>query len=126
MLTTALVQDHPRVCGEHEMMGFPVNWTEGSSPRVRGACFYDDTYRMAGRIIPACAGSIVPITTADNGHTDHPRVCGEHCGRRWGKSRLAGSSPRVRGACERIEYNMGVDRIIPACAGSIYNLQPSP
>ena len=30
-------QDHPRVCGEHEIFGYDGSGTVGSSPRMRGA-----------------------------------------------------------------------------------------
>ena len=32
-----VVQDHPRVCGEHEIFGYDGSGTVGSSPRMRGA-----------------------------------------------------------------------------------------
>ena len=71
-------EDHPRVCGEHELTLFENGLALGSSPRVRGTPVSQMVENGATGIIPACAGN-----TKDNGgvtaeNRDHPRVCGEH------------------------------------------------
>ena len=49
-------------------------------------------------IIPARAGSSEAVLF-ENGHEwDHPRACGEQVNKHMKPFRLAGSSPRVRGA----------------------------
>ena len=72
------MQDHPRVCGEHDAPRDFLVHLEGSSPRMRGARRRGSSPATGHRIIPAYAGS-----TCNNQHRtyrswDHPRVCGEH------------------------------------------------
>ena len=71
-------RDHPRGCGEH----LPDTGSEGdywgSSPRMRGAQVEVLTVLVAGRIIPADAGSTEWRHVHRYGHQDHPRGCGEH------------------------------------------------
>ena len=49
---------------------------------------------------------------------DHPRIRGEHIVWRIGDNVAYGSSPHTRGAPEDPRHADGVDRIIPAYAGS--------
>ena len=49
--------DHPRMCGEHNIVFVPYNLYRGSSPHVRGARIWNYGTRHASGIIPACAGS---------------------------------------------------------------------
>ena len=50
-------RDHPRMCGEHNIVFVPYNLYRGSSPHVRGARIWNYGTRHASGIIPACAGS---------------------------------------------------------------------
>ena len=69
-------------------------------------------------IIPACAGNTPCAASRGTRRRDHPRVCGEHCGRCAPGSAARGSSPRVRGTpVERHAPQLQVG-IIPACAGN--------
>ena len=95
---SASVRDHPRACGEQYLKGYIMDFSKGSSPRVRGAAK------------AAKAGSILAW--------DHPRACGEQLDRVNGKRSCAGSSPRVRGAGSASSKSMGFVGIIPARAGS--------
>ena len=71
-------KDHPRGCGEHKRMLGGIPDGQGSSPRMRGA-LYDLPWSASGiGIIPADAGSTVPIRSTATGIRDHPRGCGEH------------------------------------------------
>ena len=92
--------------------------TTGSSPRVRGAPPWPDDRAPAGRFIPACAGSTVPVTAPSPAPTVHPRVCGEHMILLIQSITILGSSPRVRGALTWSGFIFGLTRFIPACAGS--------
>ena len=74
----AHVQDHPRVCGEHDMKG--------------------DKLISMGGIIPAYAGSTAALVPCGGLFRDHPRVCGEHPHMYGSISPSVGSSPRMRGA----------------------------
>ena len=112
-------RDHPRMCGEHKLPVPVMQRRMGSSPHVRGASGSIEEARSCPRIIPACAGSILPSLTAFRIPRDHPRMCGEHDGINAGEPEAMGSSPHVRGAF-RLPLLLGEHRgIIPACAGSI-------
>ena len=90
--------DHPRMCGEHRHCPHTLNGEEGSSPHVRGAQDHGGRCEHGSGIIPACAGSTLPLTRLRTQFWDHPRMCGEHCGRNNRNHRRRGSSPHVRGA----------------------------
>ena len=95
----------------------------GSSPRMRGALWVDSTKTAVKRIIPADAGSTgLPSCTRWTGW-DHPRGCGEHQCFRCIRFRLSGSSPRMRGALVGCELAVGGWGIIPADAGSTYEVR---
>ena len=49
-------RDHPRVCGEKEMIIELVKKDEGSPPRVRGKAPLCDSVECRDGITPACAG----------------------------------------------------------------------
>ena len=90
--------DHPRGCGEHDMVTTITEDNAGSSPRMRGAPhLYDETSNHSG-IIPADAGSTPLLFCSSLITQDHPRGCGEHL-RAYDVARVRpGSSPRMRGA----------------------------
>ena len=90
--------DHPRMCGEHGGVFSRGNPRAGSSPHVRGARDVQSVGLARRGIIPACAGSTVPLS---------PATLAE-----WG------SSPHVRGARPCRWLALGLAGIIPACAGS--------
>ena len=110
--------DHPRVCGEHMRDRFTDESDLGSSPRMRGALDGGrDIFRVRG-IIPAYAGSTATSPIKSAASWDHPRVCGEHCGKQCRRPGEPGSSPRMRGALRRWRLRTLSPRIIPAYAGS--------
>ena len=110
-------QDHPRVCGEKNLL---VPWeqtNQGSPPRVRGKVPYQkDKIKQRG-ITPACAGKRMCITTWDSQNRDHPRVCGEKVPCADGCGPLKGSPPRVRGKAGGSSGVCLIMGITPACAG---------
>ena len=73
-----MFSDHPRVCGEHWSENWKWDIARGSSPRMRGAPFHGGSPYTYYRIIPAYAGSTLPVNIACMFCGDHPRVCGEH------------------------------------------------
>ena len=101
---------HPRVCGEHMLLGLPIANTGGSSPRVRGTLSSRFIIPLPPRFIPACAGNIPGTGYAASPTAVHPRVCGEHENRPPILGKRSGSSPRVRGtylivtACYSLGY----------------------
>ena len=71
-------QDHPRIRGEHGLLGHAHLSAQGSSPHTRGA---PGSPRLAGggvRIIPAYAGSTSGRRRGCQARWDHPRIRGEH------------------------------------------------
>ena len=106
------------MCGEHANATSPNPGSIGSSPRVRGTRACRGTVRAAGRFIPACAGNTCCHAPLSEGHTVHPRVCGEHHPRSIMLARKHGSSPRVRGTQPHEDERGRGRRFIPACAGN--------
>ena len=89
----------------------------GSSPRVRGKLRAAGSKTAATGLIPACAGKTIPQRSRRNVDGAHPRVCGENCPGVGHSSRMAGSSPRVRGKHPNWRPENAPPGLIPACAG---------
>ena len=73
-------------------------------------------------IIPAYAGSTSRGPGKAVARSDHPRIRGEHAGRVPSPGRPLGSSPHTRGARPTRSSYSGRRRIIPAYAGSTFNV----
>ena len=73
-----VARDHPRACGEHDLMVIQALEPLGSSPRMRGTPFCRPTGWWSSGIIPAHAGNTRRPASATSGAGDHPRACGEH------------------------------------------------
>ena len=76
--SVAISWDHPRGCGEHAMKDGKVTFSQGSSPRMRGALLKNSVAVIGARIIPADAGSTKVRSHCVVFARDHPRGCGEH------------------------------------------------
>ena len=132
-------RDHPRVCGEHDLLNYVDARRLGSSPRVRGTLVEGVPSVLNIGIIPACAGNTVDSAWSAGACGDHPRVCGEHfyeMNRKDQYPRIipacagntdagdylttgqSGSSPRVRGTRALGHETGRFAGIIPACAGN--------
>ena len=74
----ATLGDHPRIRGEHELRTSLLTEVVGSSPHTRGAPGFVVKLTIAGRIIPAYAGSTGPGVFDPPRGRDHPRIRGEH------------------------------------------------
>ena len=113
-------EDHPRVCGENDVVCVPYVYTRGSPPRVRGKPVVDRGLISGSRITPACAGKTLVAENRLAASEDHPRVCGENL---LGSDSLpwrSGSPPRVRGKRRRAAFRLDKSRITPACAGKTW------
>ena len=111
-------RDHPRACGEQPSEFTIPALFAGSSPRVRGADLDGGLGVVCHGIIPARAGSSLPLRLRYLPRRDHPRACGEQYGSMRGDLLAQGSSPRVRGAVFAPDGPIGALGIIPARAGS--------
>ncbi len=115
---THTARDHPRACGEHEVITMRVIETRGSSPRLRGT---PPRYRCPSgspRIIPALAGNTCPSLMLKRMGWDHPRACGEHYDTGYLMNGRPGSSPRLRGTHRAPSASYTPEGIIPALAGN--------
>ena len=111
-------RDHPRACGEQQVMSAAHEVRLGSSPRMRGAEQNNSPKGRKRRIIPAHAGSRQPLEVSHRVPPDHPRACGEQGRGTSASPRSTGSSPRMRGAGPEGRVERWPARIIPAHAGS--------
>ena len=111
-------QDHPRVCGNHAGESHQAAQVRGSPPRVREPHISTWLQLIITGITPACAGTTTALGRNDQGHVDHPRVCGNHSTLTIALSLAVGSPPRVREPLiSAIDADEAV-RITPACAGT--------
>ena len=115
-------RDHPRMRGEHEGYALNVESWQGSSPHARGALIAVLVTEATPRIIPACAGSTPDSSRTSHITRDHPRMRGEHCIRQMRRTSTGGSSPHARGAHPHEVRHWQTLGIIPACAGSTFDL----
>ena len=117
-LESAILWDHPRVCGEHFSRFHEILCGEGSSPRMRGTpATIPPSARLTG-IIPAYAGNTWLNVVLAVASRDHPRVCGEHETLVTDGTGKQGSSPRMRGTPSRRCSRFPRPGIIPAYAGN--------
>ena len=111
-------RDHPRIRGEHPFMVALLGIAWGSSPHTRGAPQAPLGRGRLRRIIPAYAGSTVPVAERCAGEEDHPRIRGEHPDSQRHDPKGDGSSPHTRGAPQEQVGHVYHYGIIPAYAGS--------
>ena len=125
VVTQDFSADHPRACGANSV-GVGVAPVElGSSPRMRGKLPVIHRDETNDRIIPAHAGQTPSLEMPQYMTSDHPRACGANPTDSQPSSRLAGSSPRMRGKLGHCHRRYGRARIIPAHAGQTFGSQSS-
>ena len=98
------IEDHPRIRGEHLVIGDEKHNHRGSSPHTRGA----------RRTAVGCSRRV----------GDHPRIRGEHHPSTLRRTHNDGSSPHTRGARFQEDVADRLSRIIPAYAGSTISPRP--
>ena len=106
------------MCGEHLCLKHQICPLLGSPPHVRGTLAPNDSFLAYPRITPACAGNTRLRQAPLEPRADHPRMCGEHGGKRMGWVPGKGSPPHVRGTRQHPSRRSGHPRITPACAGN--------
>ncbi len=109
---------HPRMRGERQISEINTSLTAGSSPHARGALTWQTISIPNSGLIPACAGSAVPLTWGWSGSEAHPRMRGERESGYQPDRGSGGSSPHARGAHRRSGWRISTSGLIPACAGS--------
>ena len=109
--------DHPRVCGEKQILKIIAKGQQGSPPRVRGKDASTGLADIVVGITPACAGKSRASTSSSRTAGDHPRVCGEKILEARHSPIRTGSPPRVRGKAGRCRCDRRGNGITPACAG---------
>ena len=90
-------RDHPRLRGEYFDVQRCGNVNIGSPPLARGIQLFIDPLRKLYRITPACAGNTSSRRSKRSMTSDHPRLRGEYCRKRYRKSYGLGSPPLARG-----------------------------
>ena len=108
----------PAYAGSTKHGPYKGTYSTGSSPHTRGAQRRPGVELSAHRIIPAYAGSTSSTRPYTRSIADHPRIRGEHAGRRAVRLLAGGSSPHTRGVPRRQAVRLEKSRIIPAYAGS--------
>ena len=89
--------EHPRVCGENELLAREVGTYCGTSPRMRGKRTPLFRINPQQRNIPAYAGKTWRGRCSCHCRTEHPRVCGENHHSPVPSVLPPGTSPRMRG-----------------------------
>ena len=113
----ALLEDHPRRCGENFNRFQCFKFHIGSPPQVRGKQVRQAHSGWRNRITPAGAGKTASIAVLIASRTDHPRRCGENNAAMVMKPGAPGSPPQVRGKPVFRSREPNPSGITPAGAG---------
>ena len=113
-----VLEDHPRLRGEHASSSPLAFWAMGSSPLARGTPQPDPSSCTPIGIIPACAGNTDSHHPKPRSMRDHPRLRGEHPPASASTGAKTGSSPLARGTRALSPCPPNWPGIIPACAGN--------
>ena len=109
--------DHPRRCGENNLLTATYSENMGSPPQVRGKRKPKPHNPRTERITPAGAGKTVHKRSCSPPSKDHPRRCGENMMIFFKYMTDLGSPPQVRGKPVRLVFSVVDDGITPAGAG---------
>ena len=110
--------DHPRACGEQDILSALYSKSIGSPPRVRGTAFHGIVAHRLFGITPARAGNRASCNADLPTVQDHPRACGEQFPNAVATFWQPGSPPRVRGTVAFYPLSRILQRITPARAGN--------
>ena len=111
------ILDHPRLCGEKQVLPCRRHSHEGSPPPMRGKVLRHTHTQNGFRITPAYAGKSAVCERFGFGCWDHPRLCGEKGRRSRGRTVDVGSPPPMRGKAQRPYKPHRACGITPAYAG---------
>ena len=110
-------EDHPRICGEKQVLLAMTCRFQGSPPHMRGKAIVDAPAVDMTGITPAYAGKRSTLTRYYREIQDHPRICGEKIFWRLFLLWNWGSPPHMRGKVTKSFEEHGFIRITPAYAG---------
>ena len=94
---TALLQDHPHMCGESSAVSGMLIMSLGSPPHVWGKLRNLRPDLGQVRITPTCVGKAGVTVHRFRLYEDHPHMCGESSGICQRKCEIGGSPPHVWG-----------------------------
>ena len=112
-----VTRDHPRLCGEKQVLRFHRHSHAGSPPPMRGKDGFLCRCRLLVGITPAYAGKSIVERRCKSQWRDHPRLCGEKVSAVGVFSPFNGSPPPMRGKGEAPDLSYHTERITPAYAG---------
>ncbi|EFU77574.1 hypothetical protein HMPREF0381_0530 [Lachnoanaerobaculum saburreum DSM 3986] len=113
-----MIEDHPRLRGEHTFIHSGQNPVKGSPPLTRGTRFKCCYHKVRIGITPAYAGNTLSSIVARILLRDHPRLRGEHTFIHSGQNPVKGSPPLTRGTQICLPVNQICRGITPAYAGN--------
>ena len=113
----AVVEDHPRRCGENIDGVVTIRNVVGSPPQVRGKLRASTGRTGSSRITPAGAGKTLFQIVNQCMNEDHPRRCGENLTQPSRTAEPPGSPPQVRGKLFIVPVFLLGAGITPAGAG---------
>ena len=114
------IEDHPRLCGEKDLLPWFTDPPLGSPPPMRGKGLLRYGNVDVHGITPAYAGKRkIPQIVASKCR-DHPRLCGEKVDSTFSLLIVRGSPPPMRGKAIRKYWELGTPRITPAYAGKSF------
>ena len=124
-LSTDVLKDHPRVCGEKNCLQLRITEATGSPPRMRGKGAASFPIDIGPRITPAYAGKRRQTSVRCACRWDHPRVCGEKITKVKSSQHTTGSPPRMRGKAVAGAPGKLAAGITPAYAGKSLGNSPA-
>ena len=116
-ISTPVLRDHPRRCGENREEKETAVHELGSPPQVRGKLGHIARLSRNWRITPAGAGKTSFPAKDTAKLQDHPRRCGENLYFSSNPAEIKGSPPQVRGKPIFPKPYPQQYRITPAGAG---------
>ena len=113
-------KDHPRLCGEKNLLHTQFGIVVGSPPPMRGKVICIQKKIQIIGITPAYAGKSFKWSERKHIAKDHPRLCGEKYTRSLPYLVQRGSPPPMRGKVHRFRVFLSKPRITPAYAGKSF------
>ena len=121
----SIFRNHPRIRGTNGYLSIGPFFLMGSSPHTRDKYIQATLQYCVLGIIPAYAGQISSLFFLKASQRDHPRIRGKNSKNGGQMKYPMGSSPHTRDKYREYFYISKIDRIIPAYAGQMLQIQIS-